>query len=274
MNNYMKYNNANLILGGKSIPNLTIYNNNFNTYPFINCIGNNSLNKNFFPINYQGNLYNNYYFIFNSLLKEHNFYQNIINSIMSNNSDFKINNMNVNYKIIKNIKNRKEKLILNNIEESGDKEKNIQKISKLNLNQKNIINISLILSGKEKRTFVRVFPIPKKYSVYDITRIIDKYLKTMPGKRIYNAIYLPLSKKIGINIGYFFINLVSPKYVIQFYEIFNGFYFRFKNFKKPCFVVFSDNQEIDTSKEDPRRRPIIFYDTIKDEKNEVFEDEK
>ena len=269
MNNYTN-NNINLITGGKNIPYLTRDNNYFNSYPFINRSENNSLNKILFPKNYQENLFNITSFILNSLLKENNLYKNSMNDNMPNNSIFKINNITINYKIKKNAKKDKFK---NNNEDNKDKE-SIQKINKINVNPKNIINISTILVGEEKRTFVRVYPIPKKLSVYDIVKIFDKYLKTIPGKRIYNSIYLPLSKKIGKNIGYIFINLVSPKYVIQFYKIFNGFYFRFKNFQKPCFVVFADNQVIDTSDEDPRRRPIIFSDTIKDEKNEKFEDEK
>ena len=98
-----------------------------------------------------------------------------------------------------------------------------------------------------------------------MVRIIDKYLNTKPGKRIYNAIYLPSSKKVRKNIGYCFVNLISPKYVVKFYNIFNGFYFRHKNFKKSWSVVFSDNQNVDLSNDDPLRKPIIFKDTIKED---------
>ena len=141
---------------------------------------------------------------------------------------------------------------------------NVTNINKNICKPENIIDISQILIGKEKRTFVRLHPIPKKYSVFDMVRVIDKYLKTEPGKRIYNAVYLPMTKIIGKNMGYLFINLISPKYVIEFYKIFNGFSFGLKKCKKPCSVVFSDNQEIDISNEDPTRRPLIFLDTIKE----------
>ena len=70
-----------------------------------------------------------------------------------------------------------------------------------NIKPENLIDISKILSGKEKRTFVRLHPIPKKYSVYDMVRTVDKTLKTEPGKRIYNAVYLPMTKIIGRNIA-------------------------------------------------------------------------
>ena len=127
----------------------------------------------------------------------------------------------------------------------------------------NEIKIDLILSGKEKRTFIRLIPIPNYYSPFDIIKLIDKYLKTKKGERIYNSLYVPLAKEIGKNKGYCFVNLVSPKYVVQFYNIFNGLYFNSKRTKKPCSVVFSDKQSIECSKEDALRRPIIFYDVIK-----------
>ena len=142
-------------------------------------------------------------------------------------------------------------------------QENIQK-PRSHIKEENIIKISTLISGEEKRTFVKLYPIPKSLSVFDMVKIIDKYLKTQPGKRIYNAIYLPLSKKMRKNIGYCFVNLISPKYVAEFYNKFNGFYFRFKNFKKSCNVVFSDNQNIDLSNDDPSRKPIIFKDTIKE----------
>ena len=163
-----------------------------------------------------------------------------------------------------NIKTKKTKNIKKNLikEESSNQEK-IKKPTS-HIKEENIIKISSLISGEEKRTFVRLYPIPKSLSVFDMIRIFDKYLKTQPGKRIYNAIYLPLSKKMRKNIGYCFVNLISPKYVAEFYNKFNGFYFRVKNFKKYCNVVFSDNQNIDLSNDDPLRKPIIFKDTKKD----------
>ena len=71
-----------------------------------------------------------------------------------------------------------------------------------------------------------------------------------------------MTKVIGKNKGYCFINLVAPKYVIQFYEIFNGLYFNIKNCKKSCTVVFSDKQEIDCSNDDALKRPLIFNDCV------------
>lgn len=125
----------------------------------------------------------------------------------------------------------------------------------------NEINFDLIYAGKEKRTCVRLFPIPRKYSPFDMIKVIDKYLKTEPGKRIYNSLYVPLAKVIGKNIGFCFVNLVSPEYVISFYNTFNGIYFN--NVKKACTVAYSDQQNMDFNEENPLRRPIFFKDHLK-----------
>lgn len=129
----------------------------------------------------------------------------------------------------------------------------------------NEINIDLIESGKENRTCIRLSPIPKKYSAFDIIRLLDRYLKTIIGKRIYKSIYVPLTKVIGKNIGFCFLDLVSPKYVVEFYKVFNGL--TFNNCKKPCSVIFSDKQNFDNFNEEdnPLRKPIFFKDTIKDD---------
>jgi len=216
-----------------------------------------------------GNNMNKSKFVFQNLNSYNsNFLQCILNSYMAQlNNKYNGNNhllaqkhQNFNAKAkTKKTKNSKKDLVRNG---SPNQEK-IQK-PKSHIKEENIIKISSLITGEEKRTFVKLYPIPKTLSVFDMVKIFDKYLKTQPGKRIYNAIYLPLSKKVRKNIGYCFINLISPKYVVEFYSKFNGFYLRFKNFKKYCNVVFSDNQNIDISNDDPSRNPIIFKDTIKD----------
>lgn len=227
-------------------------NNNINYYLLGNCILRNYPSN---KINSNNNL--------NTILQSYNVYQNNFNSIKTEiNSNYTISNKTIESQNKKKEKTKVKKYIKMNNHENKEKEENNIKNTKINIKPENIINISLILSGKEKRTFVRLHPIPKRLSVHDMVKIIDKYLKTKPGKRIYNAVYLPLTKRIGKNMGYFFINLVSPKYVIIFYNIFNGFYLRYKNKNKQCTVIFANNQKIDISNEDPSQRPFIFTDTV------------
>ena len=134
---------------------------------------------------------------------------------------------------------------------------------------KNIINLEDINSGKEKRTVVRLNPIPPNYSSFDISKLLDKYLKieTSKNNRIYKAVYTPLCKIIGKNLGYCFIMMVHPKYVIDFYNVFSGKILAKKKCNKPCNVIWADIQGDDFLKlneDDPIRKPLIFKDIIKD----------
>ena len=181
-------------------------------------------------------------------------------------------NKNINYKITIQNKLNKGQLKKNNnnkndfISETKNENNNI-KINLNNKSTKNFIDINLILKGIEKRTVVRLHPIPHNYSSFDISKLIDKYLHIENGKnqRIYKALYVPLSKILGRNIGFCFIMMVETKYVINFYSTFNGINFNKKKARKPCSVIWADVQGDDFLKisDDPLRSPIIFKDLIK-----------
>lgn len=179
-----------------------------------------------------------------------------------NNYNYLAKNYNQNkQEIIKEKKKEMNELINNPKKENAAKEKN------LNTKQiKSLINIQLILKGEEKRTVVRLHPIPQHYSSFDVSKLIDQYLHIENGKnqRIYKALYVPLSKTIGKNIGFCFIMMVEPKYVIDFYTTFNGITFNKKKSRKPCTVIWADVQGDDFLKisDDPIRSPIIFKDLI------------
>ena len=136
-------------------------------------------------------------------------------------------------------------------------------------NEKKIINLEEISSGKETRTVVRLNPIPPNYSSFDISKLLDKYLNIESGKnqRIYKAIYTPLCKIIGKNLGYCFVMMVKPKYVNDFYKAFNGRIFRKKKCNKPCNVIWANiqgNEFLKKNEDDPIRKPIIFKDIKND----------
>ena len=156
---------------------------------------------------------------------------------------------------------KKEEKSINDFAPTNKYDNSLNNEKKMYIKPENEINFNLIYAGKEKRTCVRLFPIPRKYSPFDMIKLIDKYLKTEPGKRIYKSVYVPLAKVIGKNIGFCFVNLVSPEHVISFYNTFNGIYFN--NVKKACSVVYSDQQNMDFNEENPLRRPIFFKDHLK-----------
>ena len=198
------------------------------------------------------------YLQLNNQIQNYQIIQFIMNIINNNNENININNISIN-KIRKNNfqknKNNKKNKINNNNENNANK--NLKKKAP---KPENEIIISKILLGEEKRKFVKLSPIPNKYSPFDVINLLDKILKTEKGKRIYNSVYVPLAKVIGKNKGYCFVSLVSPKYVVEFYRIFNGM--NLKNCNKPCSVVFSDKQNIDCSNDDALKRPIVFYDIV------------
>jgi len=183
----------------------------------------------------------------NNNLNKYNFYSNNFNQKEQ--------------KISKKDKKEKKEYINNTINKNDNKETN----SNIKQN-KSLINIQLILKGIEKRTVVRLHPIPQYYSSFDVSKLIDQYLHIENGKnqRIYKALYVPLSKIIGKNIGFCFIMMVEPKYVIDFYKTFNGIIFNKKKSRKPCSVIWADVQGDDFLKisDDPLRSPIIFKDLI------------
>ena len=212
----------------------------------------NTKNKNNYLLNSSINLF------YNDSIKQYNKKNNLYNyKLLAKNF-----NQNEN-QISKDTKKEIAELISNpkNKNENSNKKTNAKKKQ-----IKSLINIQLILKGKEKRTVVRLHPIPQYYSSFDISKLIDRYLHIENGKnqRIYRALYVPLSKTIGKNIGFCFVMMVEPKYVIDFYTTFNGIIFNKKKSRKPCSVIWADVQGGDFLKisDDPLRSPIIFKDLI------------
>lgn len=230
----------------------------------------------FFPMNNFIN--NNYYGNQNILLRNYFINQNIINRNSLNN----LNNLTgsaipenctiflKNDTIIPEVKQySKIKVTTSYVKDVSNKnEKNKENKNKEKC-EKNLINLDDIISGKETKTVVRLNPIPPNYSSFDISKLLDKYLKIESGKnqRIYKAVYTPLCKIIGKNLGFCFIMMAKPKYVYDFYRTFNGRIFNKKKCKKPCCVIWANIQGEDFLKineDDPIRRPIIFKD-LKDD---------
>ena len=233
--------------------------NNKNIQNIQNLSKNTNLNNAIYEYNFNDNLvkfqqlyplyFYNQYLLLNKQIQEYILLQKSMN-LINNNLNKRITNLEIS-KQNQNLKKRKNEAKKNSTNKAKPPK------------PENEIIIKNILLGQEKRTFVRLSPIPNKYSPFDIVLLIDKILKTKKGQRIYNSVYVPLAKVIGKNKGYCFINLVSPKYVVKFYGIFNGLYLNSKKCKKPCSVVFSDKQNIDYNNDDPLRRPIVFHDVVK-----------
>ena len=298
-NEYNKYpfNNENLIrqnVNKKSMNELNpLYDLNTNNYPnFINYTQNSLFNAvhsiNFIKMqiyNIQRNLSDilhlrekglqaicnpsniNHYlikYINNNNTAYNNFFP--LYNISQINANTNLNNYNFQTSIKNNPIENENKLQFKNT--SKDKFNNAKENKEIKKSESNAINIMDIRLGKEKRTVVRLSPIPPNYSSFDVSKLLDKYLDIDRGKnqRIYKALFVPLCKVIGRNLGYCFIMLVKPKYVIKFYNTFNGTIFNKKKCKKPCKVVWANLQGDDflNMSDNPLRSPIIFKDTIID----------
>ena len=205
-----------------------------------------------------------------------------------NNNNININLINPHIDILQLIKNANNLDDKNNYQIIFKKKSDLpsyEKIQKINITTKyhknnsnvnkemkiaenNKIKIEDIISGKEKRTVVRLSPIPPNFSSFEASKFLDKFLNIEANKnqRIYKALFAPLSKVIGKNIGYCFVMMVKPEYVIEFYNTFNGLSFKKKKCKKPCTVVWANLQGNDflNVSNDPLRSPIIFKDLRND----------
>jgi hypothetical protein len=251
-NKYISIVNRNIILE-EELNNIIEIESQFNKLKEIGLKTlSNTKNKNNYLLNSSRNLF------YNDSIKQYNKNNNLYNY------NLLANNFNQNEQQI-SIDSKKERIELI----SNSKNKNENAVKETNANTKRIkslINIQLILKGIEKRTVVRLHPIPQYYSSFDVSKLIDQYLHIENGKnqRIYRALYTPLSKTIGKNIGFCFIMMVKPIYVIDFYTTFNGIIFNKKKSRKPCTVIWADVQGDDFLRisDDPLRSPIIFKDLI------------
>jgi len=245
---------------------LNLYINNINSLN--QCLPYNNINYNFNNFRNQNPLLQNY-------MNNQNFMNlNRMNNCNGINTLNNLNNLN-NQKYTITIKNKTNDPTIEKVskiqvttycvkDNSKIKPENTDTVKK-EKNIKNIINLDNIKSGKETRTVVRLNPIPPNYSSFDVCKLLDKYLQIESGKnqRIYKALYTPLCKIIGKNLGYCFVMMVKPKYVLDFYKTFNGKSFGKKKCKKPCKVIWADIQGEDflkASEDDPIRKPIIFKD--------------
>ena len=125
------------------------------------------------------------------------------------------------------------------------------------------LDIDKVKAGVELRTTLRVANIPNKYSQRKLLSLFQTHHK---GK--YDFFYLPVDfKKVG-NLGYCFINMLSPEHIAPFYEEFNNRKWDLINSQKVCVIAFARLQGIKAllkrfrdspvAKEDPRMQPMII----------------
>ncbi|KAK3144904.1 hypothetical protein QOZ80_4AG0319510 [Eleusine coracana subsp. coracana] len=126
------------------------------------------------------------------------------------------------------------------------------------------LDIQRIARGEDTRTTLMIKNIPNKYTSKMLLSAIDE-----THRGTYDFIYLPIDFKNKCNVGYAFINIISPEQIIPFYKTFNGKRWEKFNSEKVASLAYAriqgksaliaHFQNSSLMNEDKRCRPIIFH---------------
>ncbi|KAE9614827.1 hypothetical protein Lal_00036192 [Lupinus albus] len=126
------------------------------------------------------------------------------------------------------------------------------------------LDLDKIMRGEDTRTTLMIKNIPNKYTSSLLLAAIDENHKGS-----YDFLYLPIDFKNKCNVGYAFINMVSPSHIIPFYKAFNGQKWEKFNSEKVASLAYAriqgkgalvtHFQNSSLMNEDKRCRPILFH---------------
>ncbi|QCD79613.1 protein MEI2-like 2 isoform X1 [Vigna unguiculata] len=126
------------------------------------------------------------------------------------------------------------------------------------------LDLDKIVSGEDARTTLMIKNIPNKYTSKMLLAAIDE-----SHRGTYDFLYLPIDFKNKCNVGYAFINMVSPSHIIPFYKAFNGKKWEKFNSEKVASLAYAriqgkaalvmHFQNSSLMNEDKRCRPILFH---------------
>ncbi|GMH19393.1 hypothetical protein Nepgr_021234 [Nepenthes gracilis] len=126
------------------------------------------------------------------------------------------------------------------------------------------LDLEKIASGEDTRTTLMIKNIPNKYTSKMLLAAIDEN-----HKGTYDFLYLPIDFKNKCNVGYAFINMLSPSHIIPFYEAFSGKKWEKFNSEKVASLAYAriqgraaliaHFQNSSLVNEDKRCQPILFH---------------
>ncbi|KAH1066202.1 hypothetical protein J1N35_031189 [Gossypium stocksii] len=126
------------------------------------------------------------------------------------------------------------------------------------------LDLDKIVSGEDIRTTLMIKNIPNKYTSKMLLAAIEEN-----HQGTYDFLYLPIDFKNKCNVGYAFINMLSPSHIIPFYEAFNGKKWEKFNSEKVASLAYAriqgkvalvaHFQNSSLMNEDKRCRPILFH---------------
>ncbi|CAH2078692.1 unnamed protein product [Thlaspi arvense] len=125
------------------------------------------------------------------------------------------------------------------------------------------LDLSKITSGEDLRTTLMIKNIPNKYTRKMLLAAIDE-----TNRGTYDFLYLPIDFKNKCNVGYAFINMVSPTFIIALHEAFSGKKWDKFNSEKVASLAYAriqgktaliaHFQNSSLMNEDRRCHPIVF----------------
>ncbi|KAK2441424.1 protein MEI2 [Trifolium repens] len=126
------------------------------------------------------------------------------------------------------------------------------------------LDLDKIINGEDTRTTLMIKNIPNKYTSKMLLAAIDEN-----HQGTYDFLYLPIDFKNKCNVGYAFINMVSPSHIVAFYKAFNGKKWEKFNSEKVASLAYAriqgkaalvmHFQNSSLMNEDKRCRPILFH---------------
>ncbi|XP_076902467.1 protein MEI2-like 2 [Bidens hawaiensis] len=125
------------------------------------------------------------------------------------------------------------------------------------------LDLGKIINGEDNRTTLMIKNIPNKYTSKMLLAVInERHCGT------YDFLYLPIDFKNKCNVGYAFINMISPMHIIQFYQEFNGKRWEKFNSEKVASLAYAriqgkaaliaHFQNSSLMNEDVKCRPLLF----------------
>ncbi|KAK8357467.1 hypothetical protein V6Z12_A05G420800 [Gossypium hirsutum] len=126
------------------------------------------------------------------------------------------------------------------------------------------LDLDKIINGEDTRTTLMIKNIPNKYTSKMLLAAIDEN-----HRGTYDFLYLPIDFKNKCNVGYAFINMISPSHIVSFYQAFNGKKWEKFNSEKVASLAYAriqgkaalvaHFQNSSLMNEDKRCRPILFH---------------
>lgn len=149
-------------------------------------------------------------------------------------------------------------------EENTERIRSRNRINSIEDRKKFQIETDRVKQGEDKRTTLMIKNIPNKYTQKMLLQTID-----IKFKGSYDFLYLPIDFKNRCNVGYAFINFISPISIVGFSGDFHGKKWEKFNSEKVCELTYAriqgKNNLIEHFQnsslmcEDTSCRPIIFH---------------